>query len=70
MCQLTNVRNMTADEAYQVRMREAVERSAKLKVAIVAQAQKQALDPKNWGYVGTMTMLVEQLDAMLEQFPR
>lgn len=58
----------TANQAYADSARSLDEKVAKLQAAIAKHRKQQASDGANWGYVGDLGFMHEQLDNILATF--
>jgi len=56
----------TADEAYQEHLTTARAQVALLADHLSAHAKRQAMDPRNWGYVGDLGETVKRLGDVLQ----
>lgn len=64
--ELKNVRNMTAQQAYECRVSEIKQLLAQVEEKINAKCdQFEAEKNLHWGHVGDMTYIAEQLQAIL-----
>ena len=58
----------TANDAYRA-ARERIDRQiGQINHLVRAHAEKQSADPKNWGFAGDLSRLVEQLNEAIECF--